>query len=447
MIGGNLSPWTMSYFAAAIAWLVGAEALMAAGFGFPSADLASPDTLVLVHMICIGWLSMAMCGALLQFVPVLVSGPLYAENWALPAFVLLTAGLITLLSGFLALGGRLPPWLWLLPVGAGLLVAGFGLIAVDLALTVWRVRSPGGPARFVLVGIASLCATAGLGTSFAWKLAGHGGPALDSLLQFGVPLHAIAGLGGWLTITAMGVSYRLLSMFMLSPDIDDRRSTITLLAGAAAIGIAIVGGLAAIAFGTGPEVVLPSATALGLAALALYGRDVAELYRSRKRRQLELNTLMATYGYASLLAVAALGAALAATGTFGRHVGAFAFLTAFGWLSGLTLAKLYKIVAFLTWLEAYGPVLGRMPTPRVQELVVERRAAKWFAAYFGATWIATVLLLLDEAWLFRVAALAMTLATAGIVLEFVRTRRLADVAGPMRLPDGANAPCLLHSRI
>ena len=41
---------------------------------------------------------------------------------------------------------------------------------------------------------------------------------------------------------------------------------------------------------------------------------------------------------------------------------------------------------------------------------------------------------------FRVAALAMTLATAGIVLEFVRTRRLADVAGPMRLPDGANAP-------
>ena len=92
-------------------------------------------------------------------------------------------------------------------------------------------------------------------------------------------------------------------------------------------------------------------------------------------------------------------------------------------------------------------MLGRMPTPRVQELVVERRATKWFAAYFGATWIATVLLLLDEAWLFRVAALAMTLATAGIVLEFVRTRRLADVAGPMRLPDGANAPCLLHSRI
>ena len=157
MIGGTLSRWTMSYFAAAIVWLVGAEALMAAGFGFPSADLASPDTLVLVHMVCIGWLSMAMCGALLQFVPVLVSRPRFAENWALPAFGLLTAGLIALLAGFLALGGRLPPWLWLLPLGASLLAAGFGLIAADIVLTIRRIPSPGAPAAFVLVGVVSLC--------------------------------------------------------------------------------------------------------------------------------------------------------------------------------------------------------------------------------------------------------------------------------------------------
>ena len=47
------------------------------------------------------------------------------------------------------------------------------------------------------------------------------------------------------------------------------------------------------------------------------------------------------------------------TGAFAAHVGAFAFLAVFGWLSGLILAKLYKIVAFLTWLETYGPVMGR----------------------------------------------------------------------------------------
>ena len=125
----------------------------------------------------------------------------------------LTAGLVSLLAGFLALGGRLPSWLWLLPLGAVLLVAGFGLVVVDLGLTAWL--RPTGPARFVLVGLASLCATVAFGAVFAFALAGWAGSVGDAVLASGIPLHAIAGLGGWLTLTAMGVSYRLLSMFML----------------------------------------------------------------------------------------------------------------------------------------------------------------------------------------------------------------------------------------
>jgi hypothetical protein len=327
-----------------------------------------------------------------------------------------------------------------------LLVAGFGLVAADLALTVLRARPPMGPAHFVLVGIAALCATAAFGSVFAWSLAGHGGAAFGAILRSGVPLHATAGLGGWLTLTAMGVSYRLLSMFMLSPDIETGRIRLMLLAGGATLGLVVAGGLLAIATEAGLDAVLLSAAALGLATIALYGRDVYGLYRSRKRRQLELNTRMAACGFASLVAAALLGIGLIASGSFHAHIGAFAFLIAFGWLSGLVLAKLYKIVAFLTWLEAYGPAMGRMPTPRVQDLVAEPRAAKWFAVYFISVWAATGALLIGPPSAFRLAALAMTVATVGIVLQLVRTRRLNEVAGPMRLPDGTKYPCLLYSR-
>jgi hypothetical protein len=155
---------------------------------------------------------------------------------------------------------------------------------------------------------------------------------------------------------------------------------------------------------------------------------------------------MAVYGFASLAAATVLGIVLVLTGSFAAHVGAFAFLVAFGWLSGLVLAKLYKIVAFLTWLETYGPAMGRVPTPRVQDLVAERRAAKWFAIYFACVWGGTAALLFGQTPAFRCAAFVMTIATIGIVQELIRTRRLTDVGGPLRLPKGTRAPRLLYSR-
>jgi hypothetical protein len=447
MIGGRLSKWTISYFAAALAWLLIAEGLMVAGFGFPSADIGAADTLVVVHMVGIGWLSLVMCGALLQFVPVLVARPLYAERWALPAFVLLCCGLAVLLLGFLALGGRIPAFLTLLPVGAVLLIAGFALIAGNLGMTLWLSRPLIPSAWFISVGLLSLCAAITFGGIFALALSGRAaGSLFQKMLAFGVPLHAIAGLGGWLTLTAMGVSYRLLAMFMLAPDTDAHHCRATLLAGAAALAIAVAGGTVAILTAAGLDLMLSLAALSGLLTLLLYGRDVLVLYRARKRRALELNTRMAAWSFASLAAVVVLGEALIATASFTRHAGAFVFLVAFGWLTGLIFAKLYKIVPFLTWIETYGPVMGKAPTPRVQDLVSERRASKWFAMFFAAAWSATAMLLLEAPLGFRVAAFGMTMATLGMVLELVRARRLVDVAETRRLPAGATAPKLLFSR-
>ena len=104
-------------------------------------------------------------------------------------------------------------------------------------------------------------------------------------------------------------------------------------------------------------------------------------------------------------------------------------------------------MAFLTWLECYGPVLGKTATPRVQDLVVERRAIKWFVLYFLAVWGATAALLLDRPLAFRVAAAVMVIATCGIIVQLVRARRLADVKPTLRCPTGVRPPRLLLSWI
>ena len=130
MIGVSLSRWTMSYFAAALFALVAAEIMMVAGCGFPTTAIAGPETLILVHVVAIGWLSLLMCGALLQFVPVLVAQPLYRNALSLPALVSLLAGLVALVLAFLQLDGRIDPLLPFFAIAAVLLVIGFALVPV-----------------------------------------------------------------------------------------------------------------------------------------------------------------------------------------------------------------------------------------------------------------------------------------------------------------------------
>jgi hypothetical protein len=241
----------------------------------------------------------------------------------------------------------------------------------------------------------------------------------------------------------MGVSYRLLAMFMLAPDIDDRRSQLTLWAASVALGIAVAGGFAAALAEKSLATVLAAALVLAALALMLYGRDVLQLYRSRRRRSLELNSRIGTIALANLALSALLCVALAALGRFSEYVGAVVFLFVFGWLSGFMLAQMYKIVAFLTWLEVYGPVLGKAPTPRVQDLVAERPAMRWFMLFFAGVWCATGALLAGSPPSFRIAVLAMTAATGGIVLEMMKSRRLSHVPVALRLPASALRPMLL----
>lgn len=346
----------------------------------------------------------------------------------------------------LRLGGRVSADLPFLATGACLLGAGFGLTLLNLGLTLWKERPLPLPARFVAVGLASLTATAALGIIFALVL---GGAAANdhwlAVSRAGLPIHVIAGFGGWLTLTAAGVSYRLLAMFMLAPELDRTGGRAALWLGTIAVSVTVAGGVTAICVDGPLGTVLTAAALLALAALALYSRDILHLYRTRKRRTLELNTRMTGFAFAGLTVAVTLSVALAIFGRLSDHVDAVVFLVAFGWLTSLVLAKLYKIVAFLTWLECYGPVLGKTPTPRVQDLVAEHHASKWFWLHFGAVWFGTAALLADAPAGFRLAAFLMTAATCGIVVQIVNTRRLSNVAAALRHPAGAAMPPLLFS--
>ena len=100
---------------------------------------------------------------------------------------------------------------------------------------------------------------------------------------------------------------------------------------------------------------------------------------------------------------------------------------ALGWLGGLGLAMLYKIVPFLTWLECFAPHMGRMTTPRVQDLVREGRAAPWFILYFGAELAGATALLFGVEHAFRLTMMLQLLGVVGLVVQYLRARCLVDL--------------------
>lgn len=422
-IGSKVSRWTMLHFGVAIGALLMAELLLVTGYADPLAALRAPATLVGVHLITIGWLSLLMLGALYQFVPVITNTTLYSQRLPLYSIAAILPGLAAMLAGFMALGGNAFLHTVCLPIGGALVLAGFALGALNLAVTLWRARPLPLPADFVAFSLVFLLLTALVGVGFALAFAlPHPPVFLLALAGRGLGLHVAVGLGGWFTLTVMGVSYRLLSMFMLAPD-EPRRSTHAAL-------ILTVGGLAVLA--AGALIGLWSAMALGgiealgavLAGVgvACYLGDIAEFYRARKRRQLELNSITAAVALTLAALALVLAAAALAWGTLDRFAGAIGYLFVFGGLSGLGLSQLYKIIPFLTWLEVFGKRLGKGPVPRVQDLVNERRARPGFALYFAATVLASAALADSEALAWKVAAALQLLATVLIAVELWRAR-------------------------
>jgi len=444
MHGATLSRWTMSWFGAAIVLLIAAEMLFALGFADPVSAPRGAETLAVVHLVTAGWLGLLTIGAALQFVPVLAVGRLRAAGASLPSLILAVLGDLALVAGFAALGRGAAVAPHLLVCGAAMLVAGYGGGGAMLALTLRSARPLAAVPRLVALGLVGLSATLVLGAGLASGLAGllpddPAGRVADLL-----PFHVVFGLGGWLTMTALAVSYRLLPMFLLAaePSEGPKRLFRLGIAAFALLGLALV----AVTAGFDARLAAGASTLAAVGAIAVHGRDLAAIVRGRRRRDLEAS------GQASLIAflalwialVLALGAAL--VGQTERVVPAVVHLAGFGWLTGLGLAQLGKIVPFLTWLEYFGPVMGRRPTPRAQDLLPSRRLEPWFVVFHVGVWIGVAALLGGVPTLYRFGALMQSVAAAALLVLFARTRRLAGVAADY-LRDGVDRPRLFVATI
>jgi lipoprotein signal peptidase len=431
----RLSRWTPLIFACALINLCAGLLPSLLGLAWPAAPVSAPATLAMIHLLAVGWLTLLMFGALFQFVPVITNRKLPSQTLPLITLIGVEIGLAFMIAGFGMLG-RFDQADFLLPAGGALVIAALSAGCATLLVPLAARRPMPLSARFILAGLGFLLLTILLGLALALALAAPVAvPELMPLLGPGVSYHALAGLGGWFTLTAIGVSYELLPMFMLAPHQRGVLGATILYCGATGFLVAFIVGIVSTVVSVSWIAAVEQIARLTITfAVALYIIDVIRLYRSRRRRQIELHNRAAVGAFVALAFALLLGVGAAATGRLVNAAPSLGLLILLGWLSGLGLAQLYKIIAFLSWLSRYGRQLGRGSVPRVQDLVNESKAAGFFVLYFAAVALAVGAAAFGATGMVRSALALVLTAILLLAREYVRAWRTTYAPTPAAGP-------------
>jgi hypothetical protein len=325
----------------------------------------SPHVAGVTHFFTLGWLTTTIFGALYQLLPVALGAPVRSTRLGHASFWTFAPG-----AGLFATGVAANS-LVLHHAGIALVATGIVLGVSNIGATLPRARSRDVTWAAVAMAITFLASTLVLGVILLHNL--HTGFIAAARLRV-LATHLHVAIVGWALVMIVGVSHRLLPMFLLAHGADTRwtRRALTLLpAGVVALAIGLNAQRAAVSW-------LGAALLEGGVACFLY--QAYAFYRVRVRRRIDIGMRFAGCALAFLATSAVLGPIVLAAGPArGRLATAY---VAIGLLGGIVLYVIgffYKIVPLLAWTARYRDRMGKGPVPTVAETFSARIATAQLA--------------------------------------------------------------------
>jgi hypothetical protein len=378
----------------------------------------NPPVLLALHLTTVGFLSLLFLTVLLQAIPVLYHAVQTETRVGRTGQALLIPGAGLLLFHF----SRLPRHAWVGASAGLLLLSGTAVLAVSLmarAKEGWNrtfVSKALGPSIFYFFCLLLLGAWMALGLADGT----HGPEPLPAIF-----LHLHLGLYGFASLAIFGMAPKLLRLFQRSTGYAAWPLKAALTGTHAGLAILFLRWLGWL------RLPLPAAGACFLFAALGFAGQLALLLKAAKARKWDsslVGMLAATAFF--LLAVGIENGLLAGDGgTPGQQMACF-YLGLWGWVAGMMLAVLQKIIAVLNWYERFWePASQGLEVPMAWPLIhpglawsvpalqaLSTLSVSWGLATGQAGWIRT------GGWL---GALAVT-STAGLLA-------LARVGGKVQL--------------
>ena len=409
------------HFAAAMVFLAaGSVGLVAVAPELAAGAFLSPHVAGVTHLFTLGWLTTTIFGALNQLLPVALGAPVRSARLGQAGFWSYAPGALLFACGVYRGDTALHH------AGLALLTVGIVLLVTNIALSLPRARQRDATWWAVTLALASLIGTLVLGVVLLHNL--HTGFLHEQRVRT-LAVHLHVALVGWALVTMVGMSHRLLPMFLLAHGANGRwtRRALALLPA----------GLVVLAAGL--LLHWPVAAWAGLALLeagvVCFLVQCRAFFAKRMRPALDAGLRFAAVALAFLAASAALGPAVLALGGT-RHPRLATAYVLLGLLGGVVLyvvGHFYKIVPFLAWIARFRGRVGRERVPTVAELYSGRAARLQLALMTAAVVGMAGGVALGRAALVRTAAVAFAF---GVVLFIAQ---VVDVVWGVHGASGARA--------
>lgn len=405
------------HFAAALLFLsVGSIGLVWIAPELAAGLYISPHVAGVTHCFTLGWLTMTIFGALYQLLPVALGVSIHSERLGHVSFWTFAPGVALFATGVAASS------LAMRHAGIVLLTVGIVCLVTNVALSLSRA-----PVRDVIwaavaISLTFLTTTLVLGVALAHNL--HTGFLGEWRVRV-LATHLHVALIGWVLMMMVGISHRLLPMFLLAHGTDTRwtgRAITLLAAGVVVLAIGLMCGMT-----LDHRLVHLTLSWAGLVLIeggvVCFLVQATRFYMARKRPRLDAGLRHAAMALTFLTVSAALAPVVMAGG-IGRQRLDIAYMI-LGLLGGLVLyavGQFYKIVPFLAWMSRFRNDMGKKRVPTVADLYSPLAAHIDLALFTVAITGLALGVVTGVAVVVRVTAL---LFIAGVVLFISQIVRVA----------------------
>ncbi|MEO8710759.1 MAG: cytochrome C oxidase subunit I [Parafilimonas sp.] len=347
------------YLYAALSFLAATILLLNSTTAF-TGHYFQPHILAITHTIALGWGTMIILGASHQLVPVLIEAKLYSNALAYISFILAAIGILLLVYGFYFFDMGMPAQ-W----GGWFVVSAILSFLINIAISMSKSKNESVHAVFVFTATIWLFLTALLGLAQVYNFTQF---ILPSNSVHYLTLHAHAGIIGWFLLLIIGVSSRLIPMFLISkysnPKLLWRIYTLINSALLVFVFLFLYPGIEGLLF-------IP--IVLVFIAIIFFIHYCYCAYKQRLRKQVDEQIKLSLLSVVMLvlpvlLLIIVIIFLISTSGEKLNLILLYGFLIFFGWITAIILGMTFKTLPFIVWNKVYHKRAGLSKTPNPKDM-------------------------------------------------------------------------------